>query len=314
MKRFFSTLLLAFFIAISGTQSFVAFAANSDRGMLPIDWDQYSFDDTKAFNDGEGIDLPKSKKQGGLEQLQDLVINNIGQITRYLLISISVLYLFVNILILILGSSDESTIEKVRGTAGYIMLGLMLVGMSTEIAKVFDPVAVGGGIGDIAQAKSTLQIIINYIALIAGGVAIFYMLISAMKIITAQGEEDVITEEKKDFQYGFTGLIVITMADVMINKVFYPEDIQAPGIGEVQTFAQEVFALLRYVLEYGAIIAIVFMILAGFYYIISLGEDENTETAKTIFKNLIIGFILIVIAYTLVSAVSPNVAGQVIAQ
>ena len=84
--------------------------------------------------------MPISSEKGGLAQLQDLVINNVGQITRYLLISIAILYIFVNLLVLILGSSEEGNVDNVKKGIGYVILGLMIISLSSEMAKIFDPI------------------------------------------------------------------------------------------------------------------------------------------------------------------------------
>ena len=284
------------------------------ESMLPSNWDKPHFDPNRPAENGQGVALPKSKEEGGLAQLQDLVIDNIGQIIKYVLVSIALLYAFLNVLIMILNSSEEGKVKETRDNIAGIALGLMLIGLAQEFAKIFDPVYAGGEIGNLKQGENTFQIIINWFSLISGAVAILYMLISAMRMILAQGEESVIEDEKKDFKYGFVGLIVIIMSDVMINKVFYPKDIQAPDKQEVVTFAQEIFAVLNFVLEFMAIANILFIVIAGGYYLVSFGDDDSTNTAKAILKNLILGFILIVFAYTFISAVSPNLQGQVIAQ
>lgn len=319
MKKIVNSILsLFFFLGI--------FIPQASAGILPQDWDRDHFveiEDIEGKSQEERdellkysnkIYLPISSEKGGLAQLQDLVINNVGQITRYLLISIAILYIFVNLLVLILGSSEEGNVDNVKKGIGYVILGLMIISLSSEMAKIFDPIYSGGDIANEAQARSTIQIIINYIALIAGAIAIFNMLIAAVRLITAQGEESVMDEQKKNFQYGFMGLIVIIMADVMINRVFYPQDIQAPAAEETATFAQETMELLSYILEFLGIFAVIAIVLAGGYYIISLGDDEQTNSAKTIIKNLVIGFIVIFLAYVVVSAISPTLSGQVIAQ
>jgi hypothetical protein len=319
MKKIINSILsLFFFLGI--------FIPQLSAGMLPQDWDEDHFveiediegksqeDIDELLKYSDKIYLPKSSEKGGLAQFQDLLINNIAQITRYLLISVAILYIFVNIIFLILGSSDEGNIDNVKKGVGYIILGLIIISLSSELAKIFDPVYSGGDIANEAQARSVLQTVINYVALIAGIVAVFNILIAALRLITAQGEEGVIDEQKKNFQYGFIGLIVIIMADVMINRVFYPQDIQAPAAEETATFAQEVMELLSYVLEFLGIFAVVSIVLAGGYYIVSLGNDEQTSSAKTIIKNLVIGFIIIFLAYVVVSAIAPTLEGQVIAQ
>jgi hypothetical protein len=311
MKYFFSKIFIGFFL----TMFFggIMIPSVSAEGMLPDNWEQDHFIDKDEASSNK-VFLPKSSKEGGLEQFQDLMINNVAQIIRYLLVSIAIIYVFVNLLVIIVGTDDEGNIDNAKKGMGYIILGLMLISLSSELAKIFDPIYLGGDVASEAQVQSVLQIIINYIALSAGIAAVFNILLIAFRMVTAQGEEGVVDEQKKNLQYAFTGLIVIIMADVMINRVFYPQDLEAPALEEVQTFGQEAIQLLRYALEFLGIFAVLAVILAGIYYVISLGNDEQTSAAKTILKNIVIGFFIIFFSYIIVAAITPSIGGQVIAQ
>ena len=319
MKYCFSNIFIGFFLSMF----FIGIMIPSvTAGMLPDNWDQDHFiqenlspeDEQGRLSSTNKVFLPKSSKDGGLAQLQDLMINNVAQIIRYLLVSIAIIYVFVNLLVIILGTDDEGNIDNAKKGLGYIIFGLMLISLPSELAKIFDPIYLGGEIGSEDQVQSVLQIIINYIALSAGIAAIFNILLIAFRMVTAQGEDGVLDEQKKNLQYAFTGLLVIIMADVMINRVFYPQDLEAPAIEEVQTFGQEAIQLLRYALEFLGIFAILAVILAGIYYVASLGNDEQTSAAKTILKNIVIGFFIIFFSYIIVAAITPNIGGQVIAQ
>jgi len=291
-------------------------------GMLPKDWDkdhfnsdpdktgnlQTSFD--KKFATGVSLPTNASKDKNGLQQLQDLIINNLAQILRYIFIAISLLYAFLNILVGVLGSEDENKVQETRKSIAYIMLGLLLISLSSEFVQVFDIAHLSPGeIGNTKKAKDLLQKFVHLITLISGAVAIFYMFLAAIKMILSQGDDSMAEEEKKDFKYGFLGLIVIIGADVIINKVFYPTDDQghwkAPGINEVGIFSTEVFGFLSYLLEFMAIINIVLLIVSAIYYMFSFGSEEQTKSAQIIILNLAMAFAMILFSYTLVRMVIP---------
>lgn len=304
-RIFLTAFIVIFFILQWGTCFATVESVNPQdfqAGMLPDQWDT-KIQESAPLPHGEG---------NGLQQFQTLLLGNIAQLVRYVMISVAVLYIFIDVLILILGGADAS--KHAKANAGYYLLGFMLIGLSSELVKIFDTAYLDGAIGNVGQLKHTAQYVINYISLISGTIAIFYMLIAALRMITAQGDDGIISKEKKSFQLGFMGLIVIIMADVMINKVFYPADIHAPSNQETQTFAQEIFAMTSYFLEFMAVVAIASLVLAGGYYVASMGNEEQTKKAQTILKNVALGFIMIAFAYTIVSAVSPSLAGQVTAQ
>lgn len=62
--------------------------------------------------------------------------------------------------------------------------------------------------------------------------------------------------------------------------------------------------VIRVVLNYMAIIAVVAIIIAGIYMIVSLGNDEQIEKAKKIIKYTIIGLVIILFSRILVSLIT----------
>ncbi|HPO06072.1 MAG TPA: hypothetical protein PLQ36_03105 [Candidatus Gracilibacteria bacterium] len=269
--------------------------------MLPDDW---YYEEVK-----DAVPLPVSKKQGGLEQLQDLLINNLGQILRYILISVGILYATTNILLMVFSSDDTSKLGKMRESLGYLVLGLIVVSMSSEIALIFDFSKNKGDLADMEQINSVSQTFINYLSLIVGSIVSLFLVLSGVKMITAQGDSKVIEEQQKNLKYGFLGLVVIIMADVLVNKIFYPKaevNVVAPGAEQMSNLTKEVFGIISYVMEFLGIGAIVAIIGAGAYYIFSFTNPDKMDTAKNILKNVSILFIIIALAYTIVSAIIPQ--------
>ena len=315
--------LLSIFLLLLLTTSFFPILSYAESinspdfqaGMLPKDWDEHV--DKNKMSSEDKANLPKSNAGGGLEQLQDLVIHNAGKITKYLLISISIIFIFINLLILLFTSSDEGKVTEVKSSIAYILLGLLLISGSGELAKIFDPTNLGKD-SDIANKDQVIvitQYIINFIALFAGIITTFFIFLSGARLIYSQGEEEEVTSAKRNLLYSFTGLIVITMSDIMVNDVFYPiknrtdQDpgaAQAPGVIEISTFTQEAFGLIKYGLQFLGMVGILLIILAGIYYLISMGDTGKTDQAKRILKNIIFSFLVITFAYIIVKTFIPS--------
>lgn len=67
-----------------------------------------------------------------------------------------------------------------------------------------------------------MQVIV-FVEYMLGAVAILYMLLGAIRFITADGDESVIENEKRNFTWGFLGLIIIMIADTFINVIYDKE-------------------------------------------------------------------------------------------
>ncbi len=80
-----------------------------------------------------------------------------------------------------------------------------------------------------------------------------------------------------------------------------------PGAGSVEVIGVQggnlrvtIANIVNKILSYVALIAVIMIIIAGLYLILSLGSDTGKETAKKIVLYTIIGLILILVAKALV--------------
>jgi hypothetical protein len=66
--------------------------------------------------------------------------------------------------------------------------------------------------------------------------------------------------------------------------------------------------LAAYIINLGlgiaGILAILFLIYGGFRYITSAGNEEQAETAKKIILNSIIGIVVIILSYTIITVIA----------
>ncbi len=72
-----------------------------------------------------------------------------------------------------------------------------------------------------------------------------------------------------------------------------------------------VLNILAAVLNYLALIAVAMVILAGFYLVLSLGEDEQKDKAKKIIQYTLIGLVVILFSRVIVALVTVWLADQI---
>jgi hypothetical protein len=61
--------------------------------------------------------------------------------------------------------------------------------------------------------------------------------------------------------------------------------------------------IINILLAFAGIIAVVFLIIGGYQYIVSAGNAESAEAAKKTIQNAVIGIIIIILSYTVVRVV-----------
>jgi len=68
--------------------------------------------------------------------------------------------------------------------------------------------------------------------------------------------------------------------------------------------------IINWLLGIAFAIAVLFLIIGGFWYITSAGNEETAEKGKNTAVNAIIGIIIIVLAYVVINVVAGLVAGN----
>ncbi|MCK5332354.1 hypothetical protein KAJ41_00625 [Candidatus Parcubacteria bacterium] len=67
-------------------------------------------------------------------------------------------------------------------------------------------------------------------------------------------------------------------------------------------------AIIKWILGFGLVLSVIFLIWGGIYYIGSSGDSQKTETAKKIIKYAILGIIVIGASFAIISVISTMLA------
>ncbi len=65
-----------------------------------------------------------------------------------------------------------------------------------------------------------------------------------------------------------------------------------------------IVSVVSVILGIAAMVAVLFIVLGGFRYITSAGNDEQAKVGRAMLTNAIIGLVIIILAYTIVSVVA----------
>lgn len=108
------------------------------------------------------------------------------------------------------------------------------------------------------------------------------------------------------FMSALTLLLVLTPA---MAFAAFGDPIVAPVGTQNVPLIQAVINILNGLLVIAALAALVFLIIGGFRYIFSQGDEDQTETAKNTILYAIIGLIVIALAAAVVNFVTNAVGG-----
>lgn len=131
--------------------------------------------------------------------------------------------------------------------------------------------------------------IIWFLEVAIWAMAIFMIVLTGLQVIGARGREEVLTEAKNKVSWSIVWLIFIGFIEAWKNFVFG---------GKIDDGVNIFETLSSLLLFLAWPIAIVFLTLAGYYYITSNGDDEKITKAKNIITNTVIATVILLASYT----------------
>lgn len=279
------------------------YAPNLSAGILPDSWDIPFRDVDEVYTIGED--------GNAVARIKALIWRNAVPLFKYIMVAVSILYAILFLMQMIGSYGNQESISAAQKSLLWEFLGFLTIALAADIAEAFDPFRNNGVFVDKAIVEDSQYRLVSYIQMIGGIVAIFYIFFAGFRLITAQGEEELIEDQKKHIKWGLLGLITLMLSDVIINRIFYPyEGEQGLGRAEIQTLIAEGVGVLRFFLAFTAVLAFISFLAAGVMYITSMGDDSATERARKIIFGSVVAIIIIVTSYLLVSVFIPPGAPQ----
>lgn len=145
------------------------------------------------------------------------------------------------------------------------------------------------------QIREITRAVVNVMRNLIGGLAVIWIVISGIRMVMAQGEESVITEQKQSITYALIGLVAIILIERMVDLL-----LGAPGeyrvvLEPTDAFNLEVYGVVSYIKAIVGIVAIFFIVISGIQTVFAEGEEEAITKQRRSVLWIIVGLILIAI-------------------
>ena len=246
----------------------------------------------------------------GACQLAGLFISTVQQ-GRWLIGGLALVVIVVAGFRLVISQSEEA-LTTARRTVLTATIGLFVVFLSERFVE-----ALYGGFlsppgGPPAAGPTILSDeilgIVRYLEMLVAIVAIGLLVVQAVYVLGGFGNEEAIRKAYRAVLYTIFGILLVVF-DHTIAAVFGYTSIGAmPGAPSTAPIIIEIFGLLRLLLTFVAAIAIGIIVYAGALMLLHYGNEEWITRAKGILLNAVIGLVLIVMSFVLVSTIILGIA------
>lgn len=267
------------------------FSVAHAQGTLGEGWNQFINDTGLKTFSGTGT------IQG--EELAIMVVKRAISLVRYGVGGVALIFGILYASALVFSRGNEEALSKQKKNFLWAFTGFVVLMVGERISLIFNPEkATSAELIDFGAARDQLRDIANYIKWMLGSVIVLLMTISGVKMVTASGNEEEITKQKRNIVWSAIGMLIILLASNIINAIYV---INTGQVASPSAAASTLGNILRLFLVIMGPAAVLFTIYAGFLYLTALEDEDQTKKAKGMIIGGITGIVIIYAAYALVN-------------
>jgi len=246
---------------------------------------------------------------------EGLTSPGVGQITSPLMYAIDFFKLILGgialitiVIMAIRMISTDSDEEATKAKQGLILgiIGFVII----IVAEVFIKKVFFGEYGQVFESKSDAELaakegtilirgLIGLFQAFIGAVAVLTIVVRGFTVITSAGDEESLTNAKKHILYAIAGLVVVGLSELVIVGFVFED--QGSVLPDVNKGAAIIAMITSYIAGFISILAFVFLVFAGYKYVVAAGNEEETEKVKKTIVGAVIALLLGLGAYAAIN-------------
>ncbi len=280
-------------------------APTDDKARSPIQWLRDVGERADVLEELRHPDAPPIYEEGVTAVASPILF--LIDLFRYVMSGIAFIVVVIAAIKLIAYSSDEEA-KKAKTTLLAGIAGLLVIQVADPLVKRMFFGELGEAFEDPATAElyaqetvAFIRGIIGFLHVFLGAVAVLVIVIRGFVVLTSGGEEEKLTKAKRHVLYAVLGLAVVGLSEVVVRGVVFPEEGEA--LPDVEMGRAILVSITNYISGFVAIASFVVLFYAGYYYVVSGGQEEANEKVKKIVMGAVIGLILALAAFAIVNTV-----------
>lgn len=255
----------------------------------------------------ESVSMGSFEGDSAKEKLESAGFNILGA-AKVIINSLAFIYLVYVGIMMILAYGDEGELSKQKKQILYALVAFLFVNIPGQLYMIItggnrsnqsrsldskDGQFAGDTTSNIFIDRDFLNPgnwgILGFLQVFIVGVALIYFTMAAFKMIVSGGNEDSIKTSKRQALYGVLALIFLGIIQAWVTVV-YKGDIVG---GQTKVFSK----LANLALFMAGPTAIFFLIIGGWYYVTSAGDEDKAKKGKNIVINTFIAVIILLASY-----------------
>ncbi|MCF7836416.1 hypothetical protein K9N08_00950 [Candidatus Gracilibacteria bacterium] len=255
-------------------------------------------------------------------QIVGFTYRSAAHLIQYILGGIALITMGVSAFRMIQAVGDEETVTSSRKSMVWSAIALIIAGGSAIfVDKVFAPDAATGIISDGGNAAAQLKLIlesgqsqarilvlnyVKYFQTFLGAGAVLMLFLAGFKMVSAAGNEEIVTKQRQMITWIFMGLAIILVTEGLVS-VFLPEGeagkIAFNSTTAIESFSAQMGGFTNFLLTFSSAIAVLALIVGAVYMTSAVANPEQAEKGKKIILAAVLGLVVTISAFALVNTV-----------
>lgn len=256
----------------------------------------------------------------GINQLEALVLT-ITDLIKYIVYGISIFVAFWQGFKLVIAGKDIDTyLDEAKKNTKYALMAMLIVFLADTIVRkvifpdqgaVFDTLCAQRTPNGPVDCSSTnvalygleglkqIRGIYNAMAYGTGSLAILVIIISGVGIALSTGDEEKMKKHRNRILWSLAGLLIVGIAEFVVRDVVFPEQgTQLPNISKGLLLVKK---FTNFMSGFISTISFGILLYAGYLYVTGATNEENINKAKKAITAAIVGILISLAAFGLVS-------------
>ena len=183
--------------------------------------------------------------------------------------------------------------------------------VSAQVVPFINPLQFDNVEGLLASVLTAVQRIVVVLALV-------FIVIGALLMLTSAGTEEMVTRGKKAITMAIVGLAIGIAAPSFLKEIaiilkWIPEcnegDPSCANVEKALTLSQIAMNVLNFLLGISGVLALIMLVIGGIMYLTSAGDEDRIASGKKIFTYSVIGVVVIFSSMVLVKQIAKLITG-----
>ncbi len=307
MKKFLLASLILLLFTMSNAMAFSIEREGEAERFL----DQETSETLQNFQ--EALKLPGgglvrdeyTKNIPGISNLASLV-QTVLKVLKYAMSGLLSLMLVYALSQLIAGSGEAESFDKTKTYLKYILIAIAIVFMAEPVFLNYLSLEQGGFLDSAERAQMaatgiSAELLGAYrvIQAVIAMIALFMLIVGGFKMAARSYDEENLGKIKNQIVYGSLGIIVVILSETIVTDILFDP---ARGI-DPEAGKRLIVSITNFISGLTVLASLFGLLYAGYLYVFSAVEEENTAKIKNAITGAIIGILLASGAFAIVNTV-----------